>query len=258
MISIAASKCAGCKNCILFCPDDAINYQDKRCSIDQLTCTQCGACLDSCPEKAIEFTPDSDPLKMFQMAISNPGAGTMITGGNSGRGGHEVKTLDVVPRQKNDEITINLDIGRPGVGVYLRDAEKIILALIRAGMKFVPSADFPLATIIPDKSTGKFRPDCLDMHFHTLLAEGIFKREQLPDIMKALLVVEKEIDTVFTVGLVMPVDKNCNNSALDCFDDLGIPRPHRGKINVGLGRPWAPDLSDLSGQPCLDNHRSKQ
>ena len=248
MISIDETKCVGCKNCLLFCPDDAISYQDKRCSIDQDVCTQCGACLGSCPENAIEFTPDTNPLKIFQMAIGNPGAGTKITGGNSGRGGHEVKTLDVVPRQKNDEITINLDIGRPGVGVYLRDAEKIILALIGAGMKFAPGENFPLATIIPDKSTGKFRSDCLDMHFHTLLAEGIFKKDLLPDIMKALLAVEKEIDTVFTVGLVMPVDKNCFNPALEYFDDLGIPRPHRGKINVGLGRPWPPDLASLPGQ----------
>ena len=245
MIDINNSACVGCKNCLLFCPDDAIRYENGKCFIDKDVCTQCGVCLESCPENAIAFTPDTDPLKIFQLAISNPGAGTKITGGNSGRGGNEVKTLDVVPRQKNDEITINLDIGRPGMGVYLRDAEKIVLAVLGAGMKFMPGKDFPLATIIPDPSTGKFRPDCLDMHLHTLLVEGIFHKDTLPDIMKAILRVEKEIDTVVCVGLVMPVDANCWNESLACFDELGIPRPHRGKINVGLGRPWAPDLSAL-------------
>jgi hypothetical protein len=83
------------------------------------------------------------------------------------------------------------------------------------------------------------------MHFHTLLVEGIFKKDQLPEIMKALIRVGETIDTVVTVGLVMPVDKNCFNPVLECFDDLGLPRPHRGKINVGLGRPWPPDLSAL-------------
>ncbi len=29
----------------------------------------------------------------------------------------------------------------------------------------------------------------------------------------------------------------------DCLDELGIERPHRGKINVGLGRPYPPDLA---------------
>ncbi|MDR1889663.1 MAG: 4Fe-4S binding protein [Zoogloeaceae bacterium] len=245
MITIEKKLCTGCKTCLLFCPDEAIDYRDGKCFVDQTVCTQCGVCLENCAAQAIRFTPDTEELKIFQRAISNPGAGTTVTGGNSGRGGHEVKTLDVVPRQKNDEITINLDIGRPGVGVYLRDAERIVLALLEAGMKFLPGEDFPLATIIPDRKTGRFRPDCLDMHLHTLLVEGIFKQDKLPDIIRALQRVEKDIDTVICVGLVMPVDKNCRNSALDCLDTLGLPRPHRGKVNVGLGRPYPPDLSAL-------------
>lgn len=57
----------------------------------------------------------------------------------------------------------------------------------------------------------------------------------------ALKKVSSEIETVFSLGLIMRVDENGFNPALNCLDDLGIPRPHRGKVNVGLGKPLSLD-----------------
>jgi hypothetical protein len=234
----------------LFCPDDAIEYRDGVCSVDAKLCTLCGSCHGHCPSGALQPSTDLTELQIFQQAFGNPGAGTKVTGGNAGRGGQEVKTLDVSPRLKEDEISLCLDIGRPGVGVRMRDAERIVLALLAAGMEFLPGDAFPLATIIPDRKTGKFRPDCLDMRLHTLLMEGVFHKSKLPAVLKALQEVSREIDTVICPGLILAVDANCDNPALACLDDLGIPRPHRGKINVGLGRPFPPDLAKL---PPLEN-----
>ncbi|TCL03256.1 4Fe-4S binding protein [Sodalis ligni] len=244
MSFIDQSLCTGCKTCLLFCPDDAIDYLDGKCKVDPKQCTLCGCCENSCPFGAIHPTTDLTDLQIFQQTFGDP-RGSSVTGGNAGRGGREIKTLDVKPTLKPDYFSICLDMGRPGVGLYLRDAEKIITALMAAGMEFA-EGDFPLATIIPDRTTGKFRPDCLDVHMHSLLTEGDFHKSKLPDILKALKEVSTEIDTVLCPGLILPVDGNIENEeVLSCFDDLGIPRPVRSKINVGLGKPYSPDLSRL-------------
>jgi hypothetical protein len=57
--------------------------------------------------------------------------------------------------------------------------------------------------------------------------------------MKALQKVAQEIDTVFSLGLIVVTDEHGETNALDCLDDLGVAQPHRGKVNVGLGRPLA-------------------
>jgi len=244
MSYIHQAACTGCKTCILFCPDEAIDYHGDKCSVNTAVCTLCGCCHDKCPHGALHPSTDLTELQIFQQAFGNPGAGSKVTSGNAGRGGKEIKTLDVTPTLKENYVSICLDIGRPGVGVFLRDAEKLIMALVDAGMEFLPG-DFPLGTIIPDRTTGKFRPDCLDLHMHTLLAEGEFHKSKLPTVLKALQNVSAEIDTVVCPGLILPVDENCDNEVLRCLDELGIPKPVRGKINVGLGKPYPPDLSKL-------------
>lgn len=249
MSCIDQSSCTGCKTCLLFCPDSAISYQNGKCSVDPKVCTLCGCCEECCPAGAIHPIDNPTELQIFQQAFGNP-KGSKVTGGNAGRGGKEIKTLDVKPTLKPDHISICLDMGRPGVGLYLRDAEKIITALIAAGMEFL-EGDFPLATIIPDRTTGKFRPDCLDVHMHSLLAEGVFHKSKLPAVLKALQDVSKKIDTVLCPGLILAVDENIDNEALSCLDDAGIPRPVRSKINVGLGKACSPDLSKLPPLPQL-------
>jgi hypothetical protein len=49
--------------------------------------------------------------------------------------------------------------------------------------------------------------------------------------------VEKEIDTVFSLGIVARVDENGHSPLVDTIEELGIEKPVRGKLNVGLGRP---------------------
>jgi hypothetical protein len=60
-------------------------------------------------------------------------------------------------------------------------------------------------------------------------------------VLAALQKIEKEIDTVFSLGLILRVDENGNNGILRVLDELQIPQPHRGKVNVGLGRPLITD-----------------
>ena len=80
-----------------------------------------------------------------------------------------------------------------------------------------------------------------DYRLLSVIIEGRCEEEKAKDVFKALLKVEKEIDTVFSVGLISRVDENGECPALEFLDELGIERPHRGKVNPGLGKPLSMD-----------------
>ena len=102
-----------------------------------------------------------------------------------------------------------------------------------------PPEDTPLAAIMTDLKTGKLVDECLDYRLLSVIIEGKCKEEKLKDVLNALKVVQDEIDTVFSLGLISRVDESGYCKSLDLLDEIGIPRPHRGKVNVGLGRPLA-------------------
>lgn len=240
MTIINEDLCTGCKTCQTYCTVDAIFYDPtkKRCTIDQDICTECYVCLRQkvCPKGAIEAIELVGFFKQFQHVISDPVENHGVTG-VTGRGTEEVKTNDVTGRVKRGEVGIAIDMGRPGLGVYLRDAEKVAMACAKAGLKLAPQEHTPLATLMPDLSTGQLAKECLNYHLLSVIIEGNCEEGNLPAVLKALQVVEQDIDTVFSLGLILRVDEKGRTKALDCLDNLGITQPHRGKVNVGLGRP---------------------
>lgn len=242
MPEINRGVCTGCRTCQKFCTVDAIVFEDKKCRIEADQCTECYVCLrmEVCPEGAIEARELEGFLKQFQHVISDPVENHGVTG-VTGRGTEEVKTNDVTGRIKQGRVGICIDMGRPGMGVYLRDAEKVAMACAGAGLVLAPAEESPLAALMPDRRTGKLREDCLDYRLLSVIIEGSCTEEDAKDVLKALQTVETEIDTVFSLGLISRVDENGNSKALSYLDDLGIPQPHRGKVNVGLGRPLSLD-----------------
>ena len=88
-----------------------------------------------------------------------------------------------------------------------------------------------------DIHTGKLEEGVLNNRLLSVIVEGNCAEEDLPQVLTALKKVAGEIETVFSLGLIMRVDENGYNPALKCLDDLDIPQPHRAKVNVGLGRP---------------------
>jgi len=193
-----------------------------------------------CPEGAIEAQELAGFLKQFQHVISDPVENHGVTG-VTGRGTEEVKTNDVTGRIKKGWVGFSIDMGRPGMGVRLRDAEKVAMACVEAGFILAPAEESPLAALMPDHRTGKLRDDCLDYRLLSVIIEGRCPEDRTKDVLKALQKVEKEIDTVFSLGLISRVDENGHCKALEFLDDLGLPQPHRGKVNVGLGRPLSLD-----------------
>lgn len=238
MAIINQEKCVGCNICQTYCTVDAIMAKGRKCYIDQERCTECYVCLRQkvCPKNAIEPIELNDFYKQFQHVMSDPVENHGVTG-VTGRGTEEVKTNDVSGRVKKGEVGICIDMGRPGMGVYLRDAEKVAMACANAGVKLANSDHTPLAALMPDLTTGKLVDECHNYHLLSVIVEGKCPEAILPGVLLALQQVEKEIDTVFSLGLIIRVDENGNAPVLDCLHDLNISYPHRGKVNVGLGKP---------------------
>jgi hypothetical protein len=219
---------------------DAILFENKKCRIDPGLCTECYVCLrmQVCPEGAIATTDLDGFYKQFQHVLSDPVENHGVTG-VTGRGTEEVKTNDVSGRVKKGEVGLSIDMGRPGLGVYLRDAEKVAMACAGAGFRLAPQAETPLAVVMTDITTGKLHDECLDYRLLSVIIEGRCREEQVQGVLAALQRVEKEIDTVFSLGLISRVDAEGRCKALNCLEQLGIPQPYRGKVNVGLGKPLA-------------------
>lgn len=241
---INQKKCVGCKICQTYCTVNAIQYDPKKhqCHIEEQLCTECYVCLRQkvCPKNAIEPIEFADFCKKFQHVLSDPVENHGVTG-VTGRGTEEVKTNDVTGRVKKGEVGICIDMGRPGMGVFLRDAEKVAMACAQTGLQLAAADKTPLAALMPDLTTGKLIDECLSYRLLSVIIEGKCTESQLPEILKTLKKVEKEIDTVFSLGLILRVDAHGHSKALDCLDSLNIPYPYRGKVNVGLGQPLSLD-----------------
>jgi len=240
MAVIREEKCTGCRTCQTYCSVDAILFENKKCRIDPELCTECYVCLrmQVCPEGAIATADLGGFYKQFQHVLSDPVENHGVTG-VTGRGTEEVKTNDVSGRVKKGEVGLSIDMGRPGLGVYLRDAEKVAMACAAAGFKLAPQEETPLAAVMTDIATGKLHDECLDYRLLSVIIEGRCREEKFKDVLAALQRVEKEIETVFSLGLISRVDAEGRCDALNCLEEMGIPQPHRGKVNVGLGRPLA-------------------
>jgi len=242
MARVDRELCTGCENCLSYCSVGAISIQEGKGIIDERLCTECYVCIrnEICPSEAIEATPIESFIHQFQHIISDPTETTAQTG-VPGRGTEEAKTNDVTGRYKKGEVGVCIDMGRPGIGCYLRDVEKIAMAVAEAGLILEGPETTPLAQLMTDLKTGKLRDDLPNVHFLSIIIEGKCPLNTLLSVLKALKKVEKEIDTVFSLGLASRVDEKGYSPVLDIIKQFDIPQPIRGKVNVGLGRPLVTD-----------------
>lgn len=243
MARIDQDLCVGCETCLPYCSVNAISMKEEKAIIDPNVCTECYVCIrnEVCPVGAIEKTPLESFIHQFQHVISDPTETTAATG-VPGRGTEEAKTNDVTGRFKKGEVGICIDMGRPGIGCYLRDVEKVAMAVAGAGTELAGSEHTPLAQLMEDVKTGRLREDIpRNVHFLSIIIEGKCSIGTLPAVLQALKKVEKEVDTVFSLGLACRVDEKGYSPVLDTLKQLGLSQPIRGKVNVGLGRPLVTD-----------------
>ncbi len=238
---IIEEKCKGCRLCIPYCPMDAFQVVNrKKVAIDQDKCVECFVCVrkEVCPHGAIERVELEGSLRNFSHFLSDP-TETKATTGVPGRGTEESKTNDVTGRTKIGQVGIAIDMGRPGVGLKLVDAEKVAMAVAAAGLEFEELS--PLTEIMADRKTGKLKKEYLGVHLLSIIVEGNCTVAQFPKIIEALKEVEGKIDTVFSLGVISRVDADGNSPVMAEIQKLGLTRPIRGKVNVGLGKPLCLD-----------------
>lgn len=241
MTVINEEKCKGCALCVPVCPMDAFQVVGpKKVIVNQDKCVECYVCIRKkvCPNGAIETVDLQGTLRNFSHFLSDP-TETKATTGVPGRGTEEAKTNDVTGRTKIGEVGIAIDMGRPGVGVKMLDAQKVAMAVAAAGLEFEDAS--PLTEILADRKTGRIREEYLPAHMLSIIIEGKCKQESFPKIIRALREVEGEIDTVFSLGVISRVDAQGNSPIVPIIEELGLPRPIRGKVNVGLGKPLITD-----------------
>ncbi|MCL4424326.1 MAG: 4Fe-4S binding protein [Firmicutes bacterium] len=221
-------------------PDTSRQLRSRVAYIDPSLCVQCWVCLRQrvCSFGAIEATFPEDFYHLFQHVISDPVETTAETG-VPGRGTEEAKTNDVSGRYRRGEVGVAIDMGRPGLGCRLRDVEKVAMAVAAAGLVLEGPEHTPLAKLMADLKTGRIQEASRDLRVLSVIIEGKCSEGKLPAVLTALRRVETEIETVFTLGLVSRVEADGTAPLLAILERLGFPRPLRGKVNVGLGRPPA-------------------
>ena len=262
---ISTERCVACGNCTYVCPMGAI-YIDpviRRATIDRNECVECYACYNGLSQEhlnptlvrtlrkvfqwmRLRFDPEPDvcPTAAFEpeeltwprvvrRAFSDPRVPHESTG-VEGRGTEEVKTNDVTGRVQLGEVGFTIEFGRPGVGVWFHEIQKMTQALAKAGVSFEKKN--PVTSLMSDVSTGTIREDILGEKLMSAIVEIKAPVERTEEVIRLVWEIEKQIDTVVSIG----VGTRCDGEGEDpvvapILERLGY-KLERAKTNIGLGR----------------------
>ena len=231
--------CVGCGRCQPYCPAGAIHFEDCKSIVDQESCYECGTCLRSeiCPVDALREPPHVfEYPRALRKYFSDPTSTHAVTG-ILGRGTEESKTNDVTLRSGPGEAGVAIEIGRPTLGMGLKDIQKITRALARNGIHEIEPNN-PINSMILDPQTGDLKPELLNERVLSAIIEMQLETDRLAEILKVIKEVIPELDSVFTLdvatllepGLTIPAD------VLSSIESVGFTWRPNAKINMGLGR----------------------
>jgi ferredoxin len=264
-VKINPDKCVACGNCTYVCPMGAI-YIDptiRRATVNRDECVECYACFNGLSQEhlnptlvrlmrkvlqaiRVRFDPEPDvcPTAAFEpeelvwprvvrRAFSDPRVPHESTG-IEGRGTEEVKTNDVSGRVNVGEVGFTIELGRPGVGVWMREIQQMCQRLGAAGVSFEKRN--PITSLMTDVGSGTLREDILGEKVMSAIVEIKVPVERTEEIVRLVWEVEKELDTVVALG----VGTRCGADGEDhvlapILERLGY-KLERAKTNTGLGR----------------------
>jgi hypothetical protein len=187
---------------------------------------------DVCPTAAFEPEKLEWP-RVVRRAFSDPRVPHESTGVH-GRGTEEVKTNDVSGRVGAGEAGFTIEVGRPGVGVWFRDIQKMCWALARAGVAFEKKN--PVTSLMSDVASGTIREDILDEKVLSAIVEIKVPVERVEEVIRLVREMERQIDTVVALGVGTRCDeKGEDNVVAPILEKLGY-NLERAKTNIGLGR----------------------
>lgn len=237
---IDIQKCVGCGECHPYCTMASIHYTRSgkgtkvHCVVDEEECVDCGICFRSkaCPTDAL-YQPIHGWPRSIRGTFSNPLAEHKETR-VPGRGTEEIKTNDITNRYKRGYAGMAAEMGRPGTGSRLRDAEKVFKALAVLGVEF--EKNNPLTGLLINKQTGEMNPEVLDEKVLSAIVEMVVPLAEVISVLDTLEKVAQEIDTVFSIDLIARVDEDLSVPTLELMKKNNRWLSFNGKTNLGLGR----------------------
>ena len=132
------------------------------------------------------------------------------------------------------EVGFTIEFGRPGVGVWFREIQKMTWALAKAGVAFEKKN--PVTSLMTDVATGTLREDILGEKMMSAILEIKVPVDRTEEIIRLVREVEKQIDTVVALGVGTRCDENGDeNVVAPILERLGY-KLERAKTNIGLGR----------------------
>ncbi len=264
-MEIDKKKCVGCGNCHAVCTMGAISLdEDGKSVVNQEECVECSTCyrvlrsegrlprfvrmvrkvlstfrlgylgeVDVCPTGALT-PPELKWPRSIRATFSDPIAihpGTGI----GGRGTEEIKCNDVTGRIRKGETGVVVELGRPGVGAYFRDIERVAMALAFFRPFFEPKN--PITQLMEDQETGKMKSEILAEKVLSAIIEMKIPLDRIPEILQALEKVGREVDTVISVGISSRCLSGGTIPHVEWVKKAGFSLSPNGKTNIGLGRP---------------------
>jgi ferredoxin len=262
---INPDKCVACGNCTYVCPMGAIFIDPaiKRATVNLTECVECYACFNGLSQEhlnptmvrtmrkvfqwmRLRFDPEPDvcPTSAFEpetlnwprvvrRAFSDPRVPHESTG-VEGRGTEEVKTNDISGRVNVGEVGFTIEFGRPGVGVWFRDIQKMCSALAEARVSFEKKN--PITSLMSDVASGTLREDIMNEKVLSAIVEIKVPVERTEEIILLVRKIEKEIETVVAIGVGTRCDKHGEDPVVAAIlERLGY-KLERAKTNIGLGR----------------------
>ncbi|MHA1987020.1 MAG: 4Fe-4S binding protein [Promethearchaeota archaeon] len=232
-MDIDIDVCNGCGQCVIVCPVQAIQMIDNKAVVDEEYCVECSVCYRNanCPTNAIKIQKLEWPRKI-RLPFSNV-LTTHKVSNVAGRGTEEMKTNDVTNRYGIGEVGISIELGRPGVGTKLRNIELFTTRFSIIGVMYEEKS--PVTSLIIDDE-GHINEDVKDERVLSAIIEFKVSTKKIPQVLEVISEVEKEIDTVFSVGIVSRIEENNTDDVIDRITKFGFEVRPNAKINIGLGR----------------------
>ncbi len=230
---IKENLCIGCGQCAVVCPVQAIKIENKNAVIDEDLCVECGVCYreSECSVNAIKTGRLKWP-RIIRSPFSNVISRHKLTG-IPGRGTEEMKTNDVTNRFDLEEYGISIELGRPGVGTLLKNIELFTSKFSKIGVEYEEMS--PVTAIIEDDKI-HIKEELKDERVLSAIIEFKVTKDKINQILEVIREVEKEIDTVFTVGIITRIQEDGTIPVINLLEDQGFNVRPNAKINIGLGR----------------------
>jgi hypothetical protein len=144
-----------------------------------------------------------------------------------------MKTNDVTGNFRRGEIGFSIELGRPGVGAYLKDLEKVVQKVTSMGVTF--AKDNPVIPLITDPSSGSLRPEILGEKVLSAIVEFVVDTTRALDFIEELQrYLDAELNTVATMSVIARADGDGNSDFLERLIKHGQQPYPNGKVNIGM------------------------